>query len=132
MAAQQMSRRSFTRATGAGGAGLLVLGRVGADVVSPSVSAAVVQGPGLSDPARQPKFATLVPNALDPAFVYDACTGAAKNKIKIGVGQTIQFTGLVGPDGCRRCLPRCGVTAIASSSRGRDARSRSAATSRSR
>ena len=54
------------------------------------------QGPGLSDPAMQPKFANAVPNALDPSFIYN--TGK-KNKIKVAVGQSIQHTGLVAPDG---------------------------------
>ena len=33
---------------------------------------AATQGPGLSDPAMQPKFANAVPNALDPGFIYDS------------------------------------------------------------
>ena len=56
---------------------------------------AAPQIPGLSDPALQPKFANLVPNALDPGFIYQP----KKGKIKVGVGQTTQFTGLVAPDG---------------------------------
>jgi spore coat protein A len=56
---------------------------------------AATQGPGLSDPATQPKFTEVVPNALDPGFIYDT----SKGKIKVGVGQTVQNTGLVGTDG---------------------------------
>ena len=56
---------------------------------------AATQGPGLSDPTLQPKFAALVPNALDPSFIYDT----SKGSIKVGVGQTVQQTGLVGSDG---------------------------------
>ena len=56
---------------------------------------AATQGPGLSDPAMQPKFANLVPNALDPGFIYDTSRG----NIKVAVGQTVQQTGLVAPDG---------------------------------
>ena len=56
---------------------------------------AATQGPGLSDPALQPKFAELVPNALDPGFIYNAKNG----KIKVAVGQTVQHTGLVATDG---------------------------------
>ncbi len=48
--------------------------------------------PGLSDPAAQPKFEEVVPNALDPGFIYDTSNG----KIKVGVDQTIQQTGLMG------------------------------------
>jgi FtsP/CotA-like multicopper oxidase with cupredoxin domain len=54
----------------------------------------VTQGPGLSDPALQPKFANAVPNALDPGFIYNT----RKGKIKVAVGQTVQMTGLVGTD----------------------------------
>ncbi len=97
MPGRRSTRREFIRATGAGGVGLLVLGHVGADIFSPSRVAAATQGPGLSDPAVQPKFAAHVPNALDPSFVYD--TGKKNNKIKVAVGQTVQYTGLVGPDG---------------------------------
>ena len=56
---------------------------------------AATQGPGLSDPAMQPKFSAVVPNALDPGFIYDT----SKGKIKVAVGQTVQMTGLVGTDG---------------------------------
>jgi FtsP/CotA-like multicopper oxidase with cupredoxin domain len=43
----------------------------------------------------QPKFAAAVPNALDPGFIYDT----SKGSIKVGVGQSVQYTGLVAPDG---------------------------------
>ncbi len=56
---------------------------------------AATQGPGLSDPAMQPKFANAVQNALDPGFIYNP----KKGKIKVAVGQTVQYTGLVAPDG---------------------------------
>lgn len=56
---------------------------------------AATQAPGLSDPAQQPKFAEIVPNALDPTFIYDT----KKGKIKVAVGQAVQMTGLVGTDG---------------------------------
>jgi FtsP/CotA-like multicopper oxidase with cupredoxin domain len=56
---------------------------------------AVTQGPGLSDPAIQPKFANPVPNALSPAFVFDT----SKGKIKVAASQAVQHTGLIGLDG---------------------------------
>jgi len=56
---------------------------------------AATQGPGLSDPFIQPKFTAVVPNALDPGFIYNT----KKGKIKVAVGQTVQQTGLVGTDG---------------------------------
>ncbi|MFN2166911.1 MAG: multicopper oxidase domain-containing protein, partial [Anaerolineae bacterium] len=56
---------------------------------------AATQGPGLSDPAMQPKFQTVVPNALDPGFIFDTGDGA----IRVGVGQTMQQTGLLNSMG---------------------------------
>jgi len=43
----------------------------------------------------QPKFSTLVPNALDPTFIYDTSMG----KIKVAVDQTVQYTGLLATGG---------------------------------
>jgi spore coat protein A len=62
------SRRDFLRATGVGGAGLVLLGRSGVLDAVPVTAAPAA--PGLSDPAMQPKFAELAPNALDPGFKY--------------------------------------------------------------
>ena len=87
-----MNRREFLKLSMATGAAsylaTLPLGSL-------SRAFAATQGPGLSDPALQPKFATAVPNALDPGFIYDT----SKGKIKVAVGQTVQNTGLVAPDG---------------------------------
>jgi len=60
---------------------------------------AETQGPGLSDPFIQPKFINPVPNALDPGFIYQTQRTGKINKIKVAVGQSVQMTGLVGPDG---------------------------------
>ncbi len=46
---------------------------------------------GLSDPAMQPKFVNLAPNALHPAFKYIS----PSNKFRILAQQTLQMTGLV-------------------------------------
>jgi FtsP/CotA-like multicopper oxidase with cupredoxin domain len=46
---------------------------------------------GLSDPAKQPKFLNPVPNALNPAFIYQPKDG---NKYNIQVKQAVQETGL--------------------------------------
>jgi len=48
---------------------------------------------GLSDPAAQPLFTNLAPNAMAAAFKY---VPNKKNKLTIGVSQTTQMTGLVG------------------------------------
>ena len=86
-----VSRRDFLKIAGVTGAAALAstkfrgLTRV----------LAGIQGPGLSDPAIQPMFKTVVPNALDPGFIYDT----SKGSINVGVGQMVQNTGLVGADG---------------------------------
>ena len=59
---------------------------------------------GLSDPAAQPKFMEPVPNALNPAFIYDT----SKGKIKVAVGPTVQETGLVDAAGNRLSTPLWG------------------------
>jgi len=71
-----------------GGAGAMLQNQAGR-------AFAATQGPGLSDPALQPKFQAVVPNALDPGFIFDTGDGA----IRVGVGQTVQQTGLVDGGG---------------------------------
>lgn len=44
----------------------------------------------LSDPALQPKFESIVPNALAPSFKYTSSNG----KYKINIRETVQMTGL--------------------------------------
>jgi FtsP/CotA-like multicopper oxidase with cupredoxin domain len=51
---------------------------------------------GLSDPAKQPKFAYLVPNALDPGFIY---APDKKGRYKISIGEGSTRTGLVNKRG---------------------------------
>ena len=87
----QTTRRDFLKLGAAAGAGLYISTKAGWMRVAGAAPAA----PGLSDPAMQPKFASAVPNALDPGFIYNAKNG----KIKVAVGQTVQQTGLVAPDG---------------------------------
>ena len=81
-----VSRREFLKISGAS-AGALAALRYG--FLGRAFGA--TQGPGLSDPALQPKFASAVPNALDPGFIFDTGDGA----IRVGVGQAVQYTGLV-------------------------------------
>ncbi len=92
-----LTRRGFLTVAGlAAGAGVLAPGGLVRTPISrPAAAYGATQGPGLSDPSTQPKFAQYVPNALDPSFIYDT----SKGSIKVGVGQTIQYTGLVAPDG---------------------------------
>jgi len=53
---------------------------------------AAILAAGLSDPAAQPLFAHLAPNAMATGFKYTP----QNNKITIGMGQAVQMTGLVG------------------------------------
>jgi FtsP/CotA-like multicopper oxidase with cupredoxin domain len=85
------TRRQFIKYTGLAGAGLYAQSKLG----WVRNAYAVTQGPGLSDPAMQPKFANPVPNALNPGFIYDT----SKGSIKVAVSQAVQQTGLVGPGG---------------------------------
>jgi spore coat protein A len=86
-----VSRRGFLKVSGAVGAGALLASNY--RFVQRALAA--TQGPGLSDPAMQPKFANLVPNALDPGFIYKP----KKGMIDVGVAPTTQMTGLVDPSG---------------------------------
>jgi FtsP/CotA-like multicopper oxidase with cupredoxin domain len=85
-----VSRREFLKLSGAS-AGALAALRYG--FLGRAFGA--TQGPGLSNPAAQPKFANAVPNALDPGFIFNT----KKGKMTVAVKQAVQNTGLVGPDG---------------------------------
>ena len=50
---------------------------------------------GLSDPSLQPKFVNPVPDAMSPGFKFVP----RKGKIKVAVGQSVQYTGLVDAAG---------------------------------
>jgi FtsP/CotA-like multicopper oxidase with cupredoxin domain len=71
----------------------------GAAAVAPgwaSRALAAALAPGLSDPAAQPKFAYIVPNALDPSFRYEP---DQKGRYKVRVRTGRQRTGLVDAAG---------------------------------
>ena len=68
-------------------------GGVGGGLIQGRASAAPL-APGLSDPAAQPKFGELAPNALDPAFKY---SGGPAYTVDVGLGSTM--TGLRNPAG---------------------------------
>ena len=55
----------------------------------------VTAAPGLSDPALQPKFVEMVPNALAPGFIFQPQTnGPLAGKYNIAIRPTVQQTGL--------------------------------------
>jgi len=83
-------RRDFLKLSGAAG---LTATIPWSQLVSTAHGAALVSS--LSDPARQPKFVELAPNALDPGFKYTATNG----EYTVGGGATTQFTGLVNEGG---------------------------------
>ncbi len=88
-----MKRRDFSKILAAAGVGAMVPWRKAL-----AVAQAAGQGKTLSDPALQPMFVNLVPNAMDPGFMFSA-KNPNKQKIKISVGPSTQMTGLVGPAG---------------------------------
>lgn len=65
------------------------------------VATAEVASVGLSDPALQPKFTEIVPNPLDPNFIYDTSNGS----IQVSVSEGTADTGLVDGDGNRLTTP---------------------------
>ena len=85
-----ISRRDFLKLSGASAAALYAAthGRALMRALGAPLA------PGLSDPALQPKFVNAAPNALDPGFIFSP----KKGKIKVGVSQSVQMTGLVGTD----------------------------------
>ena len=92
-------RREFLKLTGAAGITATL-------PLSPWVAKARAEAliEGLSDPALQPKFMEPVPNALHPSFIYDT----SKGKIKVGVGPTVQQTGLADAAGTKLWTPLWG------------------------
>ena len=87
-----VSRRKFIQGSAAAGAGVYVLSQIG--FASEALAAPLRSQ--LSDPAVQPKFVNHVPNALDPGFRYAA---APNGEYTVGVGPTVQYTGLVNKGG---------------------------------
>jgi spore coat protein A len=96
-----LSRRDFIKLSAAG-AGALFTTRIG----WPEGALAVPARAGLSDPAMQPKFVELAPNALDPGFLFkdlnEAGWPAHKPNFSLSVKETAQQTGLIDPKNGRR------------------------------
>ena len=104
-----MDRRNFLKysiSAGIAGASTGLLNGYGIS----SASAAPL-GVGLADPAIQPLFTELAPNALDPSFIFgkEKRVKVKKNKLKlrkkskhkINIQQIVQQTGLVNAQGQR-------------------------------
>jgi len=82
-----LSRRDFIKISAFAGAGLMV-------PFYPRRASGVPAAAGLSDPALQPKFENLVPDALAPSFIYQP---DKKGRYKIKIGSATQQTGLIDP-----------------------------------
>ncbi len=107
----KLSRRGFLKGSAALGAGsVMQVGALGLAVGSSGAEAASLgssNGP-LSDPALQPKFVELAPNALSPKFKYFHKSGHKHHKhrhrkkakkLKIVAAQYVHKTGLVDANG---------------------------------
>jgi FtsP/CotA-like multicopper oxidase with cupredoxin domain len=88
------SRRQVMKTGLAATTGLMIPWRLSRLQASPVPTPAIS---GLSDPAFQPKFEEVVPNALDPGFIFDTSSG----RIRIGVDQSVHETGLIDEMGNR-------------------------------
>jgi FtsP/CotA-like multicopper oxidase with cupredoxin domain len=88
------TRRGFLKGTAALGVGFALPG-----LWTGRRAHAVPAAPELSDPALQPKFVNLVPNALDPGFIYQP---DKQGLFKIRIVETEQETGLINPKNGRR------------------------------
>ena len=84
------TRREFLKYAG-GAAAYLALARK----MAPLQRAWAIEArAGLSDPALQPKFVNVAPNALDPGFIYKQ---GPDGIYQVSVKQSDQYTGLVSP-----------------------------------
>jgi FtsP/CotA-like multicopper oxidase with cupredoxin domain len=100
----KMTRRQVLKAGLAGGAGMLLPW----NFMLPKAHAVALPSSGgfLSDPALQPKFVELAPNALDPAFLFKDLNEnggpAQKPNFSLRARQTTQQTGLIDPKNGRK------------------------------
>ncbi len=95
------SRRNFLKGTAAVGAGLALPG-----LWMGRRAHAVPLAAELSDPALQPKFVELAPNALDPGFLFrdfnENGRAAERPNFRIRARKVKQETGLINPANGRR------------------------------
>ena len=99
----KLTRRDFLKLTGAtaGAAALSSVPLLPTAAPSRYGAFAVPAAAGLSDPALQPKFVALAPNALDPGFLFkdlNANGGPVQQpNFSLRVREAVQQTGLVNP-----------------------------------
>jgi spore coat protein A len=90
-----LNRRQFLKGSAVAGASVFAQFSSGGVLNGVQRAFAVPAIAGLSDPALQPKFVNLVPDALAPGFKYKG----NKGKYRVAVAPSVTMTGLVGPDG---------------------------------
>jgi spore coat protein A len=90
-----LTRRQVLKAGLIGGAGMMLPLRF-----LPRQAFGEAAAAGLSDPAMQPKFVELAPNALDPGFLFKdfGDTPSEKPNFRIKASKTKQQTGLIDPN----------------------------------
>ena len=90
-----MKRRDFLTLSVKAAMAAGFTGAIPASLLKTHTAHAAILAAGLSDPAAQPLFTNIAPNALAAGFKY-AVKG---DKLKIETAQAVQMTGLVGADG---------------------------------
>ena len=90
-----MKRRDFLTLSVKAAMAAGFTGAIPASLLKTHTAHAAILAAGLSDPAAQPLFTNIAPNALAASFKYIP----RKNKLRIIAAQTVQMTGLVGADG---------------------------------
>jgi spore coat protein A len=95
-----MSRRQILKTGVFAGAGMMLPWSFNRKAYAEALSS------GLSDPALQPKFVEIAPNALDPAFLFKDLNQnggpAYKPNFSVRAKEAIQETGLINPRNGRR------------------------------
>lgn len=101
-----LDRREFLALGAKASLALGVASALPGSVLRAVQAAAVPAAAGLSDPAAQPKFVELAPNALDPGFLFkdlnDNGAPVQKPDFSLAIRQTRQATGLVDTRSGRR------------------------------
>lgn len=97
----KLTRRQLLKAGLISGAGMALPLRF-----LPRKAFGVSAAAGLSDPALQPKFVELAPNALDPGFLFKDLNEngmpAHRPNFSIKAAETVQETGLINPKNGRK------------------------------
>ena len=91
MSSAGFTRREMLHLAGKTGVGAAAFAAAysGANLLDPRSVQAGTLGPGLSDPALQPKFTEVVPNALDPGFIYRPKNGKIKVELALAKGKQL-------------------------------------------